>query len=130
MSRSNSSNVTEILLDMNLLGRIIEQGLVKTGRLARLRVTVPDVPGQLAKACTVIAECRANIREIEHERGMVGFSNTMMIELWFSAFLLADVQYTQPIITVETRGPDHVEELVSRLRGAGFDKVALDTSHE
>jgi len=101
-------------IDMNLLGRIIEKGMVKTGRLARVRVMCADVPGQLARVLNAVAACRANIRAIEHER----------------AFLLADVQYTQPIITVETRGPEHIDELIRKIKDAGFDRVNLDTVHD
>jgi len=101
-------------IDMNLLGRIIEKGMVKTGRLARVRVVCADVPGQLARVLNAAAACRANIRAIEHER----------------AFLLADVQYTQPIITVETRGQEHIEELIRKIKDAGFDRVNLDTVHD
>jgi len=101
-------------IDMSLLGRIIEKGLVKDGRMARIRVTVDDVPGQLARVTEILSKARANIREIEHER----------------AFLLENVGYTQPVLTVETRGFDHVHEIMEALRSAGFTKSFLETPHQ
>lgn len=98
-------------IDMSLLGRVIEKGLVKTGRLARIHVTILDQPGQLARVLGIFRDMRANIRDIEHER----------------AFLLANVGMTQPIVTVETRGFDHVQEIVAKLRAEGFDSTYLET---
>jgi threonine dehydratase len=97
-------------IDMSLLGRIIEKGLVKKGRLARIAVTIPDVPGALATITSTVGQLRANIREIEHER----------------AFLIDHVGFTQPVFTVETRGHDHVQEIVQHLRDQGFTRVALN----
>lgn len=95
-------------IDMSLLSRIIKKGLVKTGRLARIRLQILDIPGQLGRVCSIITECRANIQDIEHER----------------AFLLANVGITQPIVTLETRGFDHVQEIVEKL-SQNFDHVRL-----
>jgi threonine dehydratase len=109
------SNVGIVLtggnIDMTLLGRIIEKGLVKTGRLARVRVTVSDMPGQLASVCTAIASLGGNIRDIMHER----------------AFLLDTVQYTQPVITIETRDFAHITAILDKLREGAFRKVKLET---
>src|SRR5262249_30729176 len=52
-------------IDVNLLSRIIERGLVKDGRLVRLRVHIPDHPGALHRLLGIIAEARANIIEIQ-----------------------------------------------------------------
>ena len=98
-------------IDMTLLGRIIDKGLVKSGRLARLHVTVADIPGQLAKVLAVLHECRANVKDVEHER----------------AFLLGNVGLTQPIITMETRDFDHVGEIVQRLKDNGFPFTRVET---
>lgn len=98
-------------IDMTLLSRIIDKGLVKSGRLARFHVNVVDVPGQLSKVLSIITQCRANIKDIEHER----------------AFLLASVGITQPIITVETRGFDHVHEILEALKNGGFANTYLET---
>jgi len=98
-------------IDMSLLGRIIEKGLVKSGRLARIHVTIPDVPGQLAKVLQVIHECRANVKDVEHER----------------AFLVGNVGLTQPIITMETRDFDHVAEVAQSLKAHGFEYTSIVT---
>jgi len=96
---------------MTLLGQVIEKGLVKEGRLARICVLVRDVPGQLSKVCSILSQMRANIKDIEHER----------------AFLLADVGMTQPIITIETQGFAHVRDIMEKIEQAGFPKPHLQT---
>jgi len=101
-------------IDMTLLGHIIEKGLVKDGRIARIRVTIDDVPGQLAKVTTVLWKLRANIREIVHER----------------AFLLENVGFTQSMFTLDTRGFDHVHQILEELKMAGFEKTFLETPHQ
>ncbi len=75
-------------IDMTVLGRIIEKGLVKDGRMCRIHVTIGDTPGELAKITAICARLRANVRDIEHER----------------AFLLDNVGTTEPKLTLETRG--------------------------
>jgi threonine dehydratase len=72
---------------------------------------VRDQPGQLAKVCNILTEMRANIKDIEHER----------------AFLLADVGMTKPIITIETQGFTHVNEILAKIEKAGFPKPYLAT---
>eukprot|EP00474_Spongospora_subterranea_P001165 CRZ01623.1 hypothetical protein [Spongospora subterranea] len=98
-------------IDMSVLSRIIERGLVRSGRIARLAVTIKDSPGELAKVLSLISQTRANVRDVEHER----------------AFLLASVQQTQPILTIETRGYDHIEEIMALLRASGYEDVKLST---
>ena len=98
-------------IDMSLLGRIIDKGLVKSGRLARIHVTVADVPGQLARVLSILHDCRANVKDVEHER----------------AFLVGNVGLTQPIITVETRDFEHVQEIVARLQQHGFPFTRVET---
>ena len=98
-------------IDMTLLGRIIDKGLVKSGRLARIHVTVADVPGQLAKVLGILNDCRANVKDVEHER----------------AFLVGNVGLTQPIITMETRDFEHVQEIVKRLQDSGFPFTRVET---
>jgi threonine dehydratase len=91
-------------IDVNFLARIIERGLVKDGRLVRLRLRIADFPGALHAVTGVVAECRANILSIRHDRAYFGV-------------LLGE---TAVDLTLETRGPEHVEELVGRLAAAGF----------
>jgi len=91
-------------IDVTLLARIIERGLVKDGRLVRLRVHLPDYPGALYKLTGILAEHRANIVETAYDRAYHGVN-------------LGD---TAIDITMETRGPDHIAELISALNYAGY----------
>jgi len=61
-------------IDLITLSSIIQRGLVRTGRLARLRIVVPDVPGGLAKVTQILAEENANIVEIRHQRAFTSLS--------------------------------------------------------
>jgi len=91
-------------IDVTLLSRIIERGLVKDGRLVRVRVELPDHPGGLQRLTTVIGEERANIVQVTHDRAYFGV-------------LLGD---TIVDISMETRGPQHVENLLRKLTEAGY----------
>jgi threonine dehydratase len=98
-------------IDVNVLSRIIDRGLMKSGRIARLRVMVPDVPGSLARILAIVAESQANILAIEHDR--VG------TRLEFGQ---ASVE-----ITAETRGFEHVAAIVDTLHAAGlFTRTPTD----
>jgi threonine dehydratase len=91
-------------IDVTLLSRIIERGLVKDGRLVRLRVHLPDYPGALHRLTGILAQHRANIVETSYNRAYYGVN-------------LGD---TAIDITMETRGPDHIAELLSALVAAGY----------
>ena len=91
-------------IDVTLLSRIIERGLVKDGRLVRLRVHLPDYPGALNRLTGILAQHRANIVETAYDRAYYGVN-------------LGD---TAIDITMETRGPDHIAELLSALAAAGY----------
>jgi threonine dehydratase len=91
-------------IDVTMLSRIIQRGLVKDGRLARLAVVLVDRPGALARLTALIAESRANILHIEHDR----------------AFSRAGVGESEVELTLETSGPAQIEEIKSRLRSAGY----------
>jgi threonine dehydratase len=91
-------------IDVTLLSRIIERGLVKDGRLVRVRVPLPDHPGALQQLTAVIASAHGNIVQVVHDRA------------YFGAHLGEGIVD----ITMETRGPEHVEELMASLRQAGY----------
>jgi threonine dehydratase len=91
-------------IDVTLLSRIIERGLVKDGRLVRLRVHLPDYPGALYRLTGILAEYRANIVETAYDRAYHGVN-------------LGD---TAIDITMETRGPEHITELLTALVAAGY----------
>ena len=92
-------------MDVNLLARIIERGLVKGGRLVRLRIVLPDHPGALHQLTNVIATHRVNIVETSYHRAFYG----------------ASLGYTVIDLTMETRGSEHSDELIEALRQAGYN---------
>ncbi|MCX7963710.1 MAG: threonine ammonia-lyase [Candidatus Sumerlaea chitinivorans] len=91
-------------IDVNILSRIIDKGLVKDGRLVKFHVVVPDYPGQLARILSVVAELRGNVLEVSHSR----------------AFSEAKIGETAIDLVIETRGPDHVAEIEQALVAHGF----------
>jgi threonine dehydratase len=92
-------------IDVTMLARIIERGLVKDGRLVRLAVLLRDRPGALARLTALVAEERANVVHIEHDRAFARWS---------------EIGETEVAITLETSGRDHIDRLLARLRGAGY----------
>lgn len=94
-------------IDVTLLSRIIERGLVKDGRLVRMVVTVEDRPGGLARLTGIVAEQLANVIEIHHDR----------------AFGRAAVGETEVEMTLETRGHDHIQAIRDKLVEAGYTIV-------
>ena len=91
-------------IDVTLLSRIIERGLVQDGRLIRLRIHLLDKPGALADLTRLIASYRANIVDTLHNRAYYGVN-------------LGD---TVIDITMETRGPEQVAELLAALTAEGY----------
>ena len=90
-------------IDSRVLASVLMRGLVRDGRLVRLRVTMPDVSGSLAKVATVIAEAGGNIVEIQHQR-LFGTSSVRSPEVEF---------------LVETRDREHTDTLVRSLEEKG-----------
>ena len=91
-------------IDVTLLAKIIERGLVKDGRLLRIRVQLHDRPGALLGLIQILARERANIVEVIHTRAYYG------------------VNLGEPVIAVplETRGASHITAISHALREAGF----------
>ena len=96
-------------IDVTLLSRIIERGLVKDGRLVRLRIVLLDKPGALHDLTRLVASQRANIIDILHNRAYYGVN-------------LGD---TVIDITMETRGPQHVAELLAALTAEGYSHTRV-----
>ena len=94
-------------IDPSVLSRVIEQGLVHDGRLARFTVTISDRPGGLSELARVIAACGASVKDIEHDRAFSG----------------PDVSAVNVVCTVETRDHAHLRELRRALRQQGFASV-------
>jgi threonine dehydratase len=88
-----------------VLAEIIERGMVKSGRLARLRVNVRDVPGALAEVAALLARLGANIDEVQHQR----------------AFTSLSVERVQIEVVVQTRGVEHIERILAAMREQGYE---------
>ena len=91
-------------IDVNVIARIIERGLVKDGRIVRLAVMLRDRPGALARLAELVAAARANVLHINHDR----------------AFSRARLGETEVEITLETSGRDHIEAIKRHLLAAGY----------
>jgi threonine dehydratase len=95
-------------IDITMLDRVIEVGLVADGRLARFTVSITDRPGGLARLADVIASTGASIKEIVHDRAFSG----------------PDLSEVRVVCVVETTGRPHIEALHRALTGAGVRVVA------
>ncbi len=92
-------------IDPLLLASILERGMVRAGRLARIRVAARDNPGVLARITGIVAEAGANIDEVHHQR----------------AFSSLSVQSVEVELVLQTRNREHVQDVVRRLVEAGFE---------
>jgi threonine dehydratase len=95
-------------IDLTMLDRVIEVGLVADGRLARFTVSITDRPGGLARLADVIASTGASIKEIVHDRAFSG----------------PDLSEVRVVCVVETTGRAHIDELQRALATAGIKFVA------
>jgi len=99
-------------IDVTLLDNIIDRGLARSGRHLEIEVPLPDRPGTLQELLDVIAASRANILEIEHNRRRLDVAlNVALVR-----------------VELETRGPEHVDELLATLEDAGYDARVLSQS--
>jgi threonine dehydratase len=87
-----------------VLAEIIQRGMVRSGRLVRLRFDVRDVPGSLAEVAAALAALGANIDEVMHQR----------------AFTTLSVERAQIEVVVQTRGSEHVAHLLAALQAQGY----------
>jgi threonine dehydratase len=94
-------------IDVNLIARIIERGLVKEGRRVMLVLRVPDRPGTLAAVLTTVAAEKGNVLEVHHNR----------------AFMTGPIGDTEIELTLETKGPQHVEQVKKALEARGYAVV-------
>ena len=99
-------------IDPRLLASILNRNMASDGRIARLRIDISDEPGMLAAITSSIGRCGGNIVEIYHQR----------------LFYDVPAKLAKIDAVIETRGPQHVDEIISDLRGAGFTVNQLDDS--
>jgi len=87
-----------------MLGELIGRGMVEAGRLARIQVDLTDLPGAMATVTHILAQTRANISEVQHQR----------------AFTTLPAQAVAVDFVLQTRGPAHIAEVIRKLNEAGF----------
>jgi threonine dehydratase len=96
-------------IDLNVLTTVIMRGLIETGRYLRIRTVLKDRPGELERLVEVLSEQQANIYAIEHDRASRDIAmNDAEVEL-----------------DLETKGPEHVEEVVAALGANGYEVEVL-----
>ena len=99
-------------IDPRLLASILNRNMASDGRLARLRIDISDEPGMLAAITASIGRCGGNIVEIYHQR----------------LFYDVPAKLAKIDAVIETRGPDHVDEIIADLKSAGFIVHQMDDS--
>ncbi|MFQ5959159.1 MAG: threonine ammonia-lyase [Alphaproteobacteria bacterium] len=99
-------------IDMRLLSSVILRGLVRDGRIVRMRIEIPDMPGTLARIAGIIGDTDGNIIEVYHQRAFSGLPAKQ-----------ADLD-----IVVETRDAEHVRDIMAKLTAVGFRVTLLGTS--
>ncbi|HMM82988.1 MAG TPA: threonine ammonia-lyase [Terrimesophilobacter sp.] len=92
-------------IDPQVMERVISLGLAASDRYLKLRVKLPDRPGQLARIAELISDANANVIEVSHARNGRGA-------------LLGEVELE---LSLETRGPEHVQRVLDHLREADYD---------
>jgi threonine dehydratase len=92
-------------IDPLLMQRVISHGLAASDRYLKLRIMLPDRPGQLARTAELVAEANANVVEVQHTRHGKGLQ----------------ISQVELVLHIETRGPEHREQVVAKLRDAGFE---------
>lgn len=96
-------------IDVNILSRIIERGLVKAGRYVRLSTFVPDRPGGLQHLLALVAAAGANVIDVHHDR-------------WLNKVTVTDAEVD---LSLETRDPRHVEQILAALKAEGYHVTVI-----
>ena len=99
-------------IDPRLLASILNRNMASDGRIARLRIDISDEPGMLAAITASIGRCGGNIVEIYHQR----------------LFYDVPAKLAKIDAVIETRGPEHVDEIIADLRNANFTVNQLEDS--
>ena len=98
-------------IDVRILAGVLTRGLVRDGRMVRLRIDISDRPGVLGKLADIIGRSGGNIIEVFHQR----------------LFQDVPVRNAEIDIIIETRNADHVKEIVDGLQGQGFRTRVLSS---
>lgn len=94
-------------IDVNLISRVINKGLVTTGRFAQISVILKDIPGSLSAASDIIARCGANVLDIKHYRFDINLP----------------VNFTRVVFDIETKGREHIQEILNELYRCGYEAM-------
>jgi threonine dehydratase len=92
-------------IDPMMMERVISHGLAASERYLKLRIPLPDRPGQLARIAALVAEANANVVEVLHTRHNDGMQ----------------ISQVELELHIETRGPEHAQEVINRLRDEGYE---------
>ena len=92
-------------IDPLIMERVIAHGLAASERYLKLRIPLPDRPGQLARTSEIIADQNANVVEVLHTRHGSGLA----------------ISQVELELHIETRGPEHADQVIGALREAGYD---------
>ena len=98
-------------IDMRLLSSVILRGLVRDGRIVRLRIEITDAPGTLARVSKIIGDADANIIEVYHQRAFSGLP----------------AKHADLDVVIETHDAEHVRAIMAALAAAGLDTTLLDS---
>ena len=92
-------------IDPMILERVISRGLASSGRYLKMRIPLPDRPGQLARTSEIVADENANVVEVLHTRHGTGLQ----------------ISQVELELHIETRGQDHAEQVLEALRREGYE---------
>lgn len=91
-------------IDVQTIARVVDRGLVAAGRYLKLRIELSDAPGALGQLAHLLGECRANIYHVSHDRHRLG----------------VPMGRAEVNLELETRGPEHVREILAALQKASY----------
>ena len=94
-------------IDVNILSRVINKALIKTGRISYLTIELLDKPGQLRDVSTIIANHGANVIRVRHNQGGKG----------------TDINECYLNIVIETRNFEHFTTIINALKDAGYTNI-------
>ena len=96
-------------IDVKTIAVVVERGMLAAGRYLKLKVELDDVPGALARLAVEIAETRANISIITHDRRSESLP----------------IGKTEVLVELETRGKEHIQDVVGHLSHSGYSLEVL-----
>ena len=92
-------------IDPMIMERVISRGMAGAGRYMKMRIPLPDRPGQLAETSQIVADQNANVVEVLHTRHGTGLQ----------------ISQVELELHIETRGPEHAEQVLQALRDRGYE---------